>query len=318
MWIFISKNLSFIIGLVLGCLSFGCCCCMADDQDTQLVESFKGLYRREPGDSPARYALNQIAATNSWMAFRILAGEFPSTPEMKRDSRTHLLKLKADIKRGLEWPIKVPPSFNIPFTNQPPIIDGNLDDICWRDSLIFNGEFPINSTIKRDQSSLWKMMYDKENIYIGVSFKDSDLNAVDYIPEQKGPWDGDAVEVFIMPSKQLKDYREVVIGCGGVLFSSLHVNNRWSTYINGDEPTPKTIKGKCRIRKDGFSAELAIPFRELPNYMLGNPPQPGQKIYFALVRTDKHASTDKPEFYSALPLLYGSHNVFGYATGILE
>ena len=121
------------------------------------------------------------------------------------------------------------------------------------------------------------------------------------------------------PSKRLRDYRETVVGCGGNVFTSLHVNNKWGTFLNGGKSeNVKTIRAATRRSPDGFTIELSIPFKELPNYMLGNAPKPGEKIFFALVRTDKSKEKNAAQYYSAFPLLYDGHNIFGYAEGTLN
>lgn len=291
-----------------------------DISDKKLVDSFDGLYHGNPEDCPARYALNKIASRNSWKAFQILRGKWPSTPKTRLAARAHLFKLKAQIKQGLNWPIKTPPTFKIPFAKTSPKIDGKLNDEVWQKAMIWHGEFPLNSVKKSDKTSLWLMTYDEKNIYIGAHFKDNSLIGIDYDRSKKtGPWQGDSLEVFLMPSKRLKDYREIVVGCNNAQFSSLHVNNKWGTFINGSaNENVKTIKSKVVADKTGYTLEVAVPFDILPNYMLGNKPKPGENIYFAFVRTNIAKKGESARFYSAFPLLYDSHNIYGYVKAILN
>ncbi len=291
-----------------------------DISDKQLVDFFDDLYYGNPEECQARYALNQIASRHSWKAFSILRGDWPSTPETRQEARAHLLKLKADIEQGFNWPIKTPPTFNIPFAQQAPKLDGKLDEAIWQKALALHGEYPLDSVKESDKTSLWLITYDKKNIYIGACFKDHNPIGVEYNQDKKiGPWQGDSLEIFLMPSKRLRNYREIVVGCNGALFSSLHLNNKWGTFINGRESENiKTIKAKVTADKSGYTVEVAVPFKELPNYMLGNVPKPGEKMYFAIVRTNTAKKGESPGYFSAFPLMYGSHNVFGYAEGILR
>jgi len=286
--------------------------------DVKLAEYFDGLYYQEPQDSPARYALNQIASRFSWRSLNILRGKWSANQSEIDESRKYLQNLKKQIEMGQAWPLKAPPSFEIPYTKNKPIIDGILEEQEWQQALTLHGEYLLDSTEQTNDSSLWLISYDNDCLYIGISFHDEQRVQINYEPGKTGPWQGDSLETFILPSKSLKDYRETVLGCEGELFTSLHVNDKWGTFINGDDPNDNAgIRAKTKVTDHGYTAEVAIPFSSLPNYMLSNKPEPGQTIYFAFVRTDRDHSQNDVAYRSAFPLLYSSHNIFGYASGLL-
>jgi hypothetical protein len=224
-------------------------------------------------------------------------------------------KLRERINLGLKWPRKTPPAFEIPRAEAVPVIDGNISEPSWNSALTFNGSYPLDSLKKEDDGSIWKIMRDNEYIYVCAYFPDAELFATD---RPGHPYRADSLEVFIMPSKRMKKYWEVVVGCDGDLFDGLHCNNRYGRWVSGPEAVMKGLKFKVLKQKAGYSVEIAIPFAELPNYMLGNKPRAGEVIYFALVKTDKDTENGKTKFYSAFPLLYGGHNIFGHAKGTLK
>jgi hypothetical protein len=268
-----------------------------------------------PQDSPARYALNEIARRNSWWAFNLLCGDWPGSDKDRQEAVEILEKLKKRIDVGLKWPYKTPPTFKIPYTKTVPEIDGDISESCWKQALSFRGDYPLGSVKKADDGSVWKIMWDKKCLYVAAYFPDAHI-----IPSDRPghSYRGDSLEIFLMPSKRMKMYWEVDIGCDGDLYDATNCNNRHGGWASEPSVEMKDLKFKALKQKDGFTVEVAIPFSELPNYMLGNQPQAGEAIYFALLRTDKNTENGKVEFSSAFPLLYGGHNIFGHAEGKLK
>jgi len=317
-WVFIAG-----IPLVLG-LS-GCGARPGAVQDKALADHFNNLYELQPPDSPARFALNQIADRQSWRSFHILTGDWPSTPEQRKQARSHLNRLKADIDIGMKWPVKSREQYNIPYARVKPGIDGNINEPAWTQALIFEGEFAWNGLDKKESGAIWKIMWDEQYLYIGAHFPDTSLTAIDNIPGKSAPWDGDVMEIFIRPSLRMRHYWEVVINPAGTVYDGLNINNKWGNFIVDAEENIKGLKiavkasGSVHNAGDtdqGYSVEVAFPFAEMPNYMLGNPPRPGETIFFMLVRFDCD-STGARRFYAVRPLLYGGHNIFGYLMGTL-
>jgi hypothetical protein len=265
-----------------------------------------------PQDNPARYALNEIAMRNHWRAFNLLRGDWPGSDADRAQAAERLVKLRKRIDTGIRWPFKTPPTYDIPFAASAPTIDGSLHDPAWKTALTFTGQYPIDSTEKIDAGSIWKLMWDPTNLYVAADFPDAGPIAA------QPPYAGDSLEIFIMPSARMKMYWEVIVGCDGGLFDGLHCNDKWGGFAPGPANNIKGLAYRAVRTASGFSVEVAIPFSELPNYMLGNHPQPGQTLHFALVRTDKTAAAKDVPYFSPFPLLYGGHNIFGHAKGILK
>ena len=57
--------------------------------------------------------------------------------------------------------------------------------------------------------------------------------------------------------------------------------------------------------ESGWSAEARLAFRELPGYLLGNPPEAGQQIRFQLIRTD--LSGGRNTYTTPVPFLYDGY-----------
>ncbi|MBN2643777.1 MAG: hypothetical protein JXR78_19165 [Victivallales bacterium] len=276
------------------------------------LNSWRMLYDL-PMDNPARFALNEIASRASWRALNITRGNWIGTDKDRDEAAKTLNQLKKRIESGMEWPHKTPPSYCIPYTSVSPVIDGNITDACWDKALTFKGSYSLNSTVRNDDGSVWKIMWDQKFIYVGTSFPDKDIIA----SEKPGyPYLGDSLEIFLMPSKRMKKYWEIIVGCDESIFEGFHCNNKYGGFVSDSNASVNGLQFKSLRKKDEYVTEVAIPFSELPNYMLGNAPKSGESIYFALVRTDKKKG-ENVKFYSSFPLLYGGHNVYGHAKAIL-
>lgn len=291
--------------------------------DERLEAYFLGLYQRMPADSPARYALNMIADRNSWRSLSILRGQISANDAERQSARDHLEKLKADIERGLAWPIAQPPTCRIPQTRQAPAIDGELDDESWKSALIFSDEYRLDTTEKMGTGAWWAATWDERYLYFGLWMPQTDIRclATD-IPAKQGSWQADAVEMFVLPNPVLRAYWEVIVNPQGETFDGLQLNNRYGRFLGHVEQDMKgfitavKVYGTINDSSDvdqGFAIEAAIPFDQLPNYQLGNSPVAGQTLSFMLVRTRTERRYSTP-----VPFLYDGHNIFGYLRATLS
>lgn len=156
-------------------------------------------------------------------------------------------------------------------------------------------------------------MWDEQCLYVSGSFPDTSIQSVKngvYIHE------GDAVEIFVLPDRQLRAYWEVGINPRGDVFSAYTLNNRWGGFNTYDQEQMPGLRAAARIHEGGYMVEVAIPFATLPNYRLGNKPRVGESLYFNLVRVNAGPG-GAARMYSVRPLLYEAHNIFGYPKGIL-
>jgi hypothetical protein len=290
-------------------------CLAADEAEKSLTTDDKELldfFSRVPRNSPARYALNEAGWYTSWRAFKLLRGKWQGTDKDHEEAVKTLKQLRKRIEFGLKWPYKTPPSYEIPYAAVSPKIDGNINEACWKPALTFKGSYLLGSVKKENDGSVWKIMWNYKYFYVAAYFPDANIFASVHPGH---PYKGDSLEIFLMPSKRMKKYWEVDIGCNGDLYDGFHCNNNNGKWVSGANEIMKGLEFKASRFQAGFSVEAAIPFKELPNYMLGNLPKVGEIIFFALVRTNKNQKNGKVEYSSAFPLLYGGHNIFGHAMG---
>ena len=283
-------------------------------EDIALAEKAAPALYNEGKGTPAEFATDKLMSFPVWVHKRILLGKYKlGNDAALATARSYMNDLFSDIDRGFNWPVKEPPRFEIPYANRKPVIDGKLDETEWSETLTFHGEYPLDSLKHNASASVWHACWDEEFLYVGASFRVSDVKSIKYdTAKNAAPWDGDAFEIFILPDMRLKAYWEVVISPDNQVTDGLHLNNSSGFWAGNLDETMHGLKTGTKITKDGFSVEAALPFKELPGYMLGNHPKTGESLSFVMIKIDKGRRS------AIIPLLYDGHNIFGYPRFVLK
>lgn len=257
--------------------------------------------------------VNQIAAADSSRAKAILSGRLvPSDPEEVARAGEIIRQLDSEIQKGRNWPEKTPPRVTVPFAASAPEIDGTCEVSAWSNALTFRDEYPISSREKVPSGTVWRVMWDETFFYVGVTIRQDSPRAEPYNPATGGaPWRADAVELFLGPGIRFRTYWEIVVAPDGSVYDALGQNNRWGSYLVTPEESVHGLLAAARRTEQGYSVEIAVPWREVPGYQRGNPPRPGEEINFTLVRCRNGIQS------ACHPLLYGGHNLFGHLRGTL-
>ena len=283
-------------------------CAHTTPEDVALANKATDELYLKGKNTPAECATDKLNSHPAWVYKRILLGKYKrGDEEALNTARTYMNELFSDIDKGFNWPVKEQQKFDLPYAYKKPALDGTLEGNGWNGALTFHGEYPPGSLKKNDAPSVWKICWDEEFLYFGARFQDTDLKQIDYDPvNKKFPWDGDALEIFVLPDRRLKAYWEVIVNPGNKVVDWLHLNNSYGYWVIGTDDKIHGLKTSTKITKDGFLVEAAIPFRELPGYMRGNPPKAGESINLVMVRTNNGRQS------VIVPLLYDGHNIFGY------
>ncbi|OPX32269.1 MAG: hypothetical protein B1H40_02815 [Candidatus Latescibacteria bacterium 4484_181] len=148
---------------------------------------------------------------------------------------------------------------------QPPKIDGRLDDPCWKLARPASGFIqmdPDEGKPATEQTS-FRVVYDQENLYIGIECLDSrpDKIVARLVPRDSNFWPGDVVGVVldtfgdqqncygfaVNPKGVQRDYRSAEDGSRGWGGIDLAWDGLWYS--------------AAQITDEGWTAELAIPFK---------------------------------------------------------
>ncbi|MEC7864215.1 MAG: carbohydrate binding family 9 domain-containing protein [Bacteroidota bacterium] len=153
--------------------------------------------------------------------------------------------------------------YNIKEIQNPPKIDGELNDKVWADLKIaknFSQISPNNGTPERQhQKTEVKICYDSKNIYFGVMMYD---NAPDSILQELSKRDEenknfDAFGIFIEPFNDAQVEYNFMVTAAGVQvdrkFSKTGIDETWDAVWNS----------AVNINNKGWVVEFSIPFSQL-------------------------------------------------------
>ncbi|MPM67152.1 hypothetical protein SDC9_114069 [bioreactor metagenome] len=271
----------------------------ATESDRLLLDDLQDASRLA-GDTPAEWKIKQIRRAGYQKLIGLVGQR--EQPVSRKDAEKLLKELREDIRRGLAWGQKNE-SHPLPYAPEPPIIDGTTDQL-WEHALIFRGEYRIDEKKPCSSSGTWRFLYDSQKLYFLFEIQDSEIIAGAPV------YEFDGVELFIMPDSRLYTYVELVFPAG-----EENSYTRWCRIseregISVQEVTLETLNWKSRTTDNGYIVEGSIGFKDLPGYLLGNPPQAGHMLHLMPVRVER--SRSGMEKRTPVPFLYDGHNVYGY------
>jgi hypothetical protein len=182
------------------------------------------------------------------------------------------------------------------FRKNAPLIDGKLDDPCWKNAQTANGFCKFGNPEPAAPDTKVKMCYDKQNIYFAVSAEEP---LTSKIRGAKGsPWSGDCIEFFLAPDNK-KYYWHIIVDCEGNLYTGIN---------DGSERRTKLpIKAKTSVGNGQWTLEMSIPFANLKTIY----PKDNTKWAFNTARV-RRTAYPKTEISSwALLANFSEKNKFG-------
>jgi hypothetical protein len=146
--------------------------------------------------------------------------------------------------------------------DEAPTIDGDLSDAAWAKAQVIDEFYQVDPNLGQpgSQPTIARVMYDDENLYVGIYAYDSEPDRiVATVQARDGNVDvDDGVRIFIDPELTRRNSYYFEMNALGARVDALTQNN--NSYIS----TWNTIwEGRAQRRPDGFSVEMAIPFRDL-------------------------------------------------------
>jgi hypothetical protein len=188
------------------------------------------------------------------------------------------------------------------FTDDPPAIDGSLDDAAWKQAGTidtFSAPWLGKDNKPTAKATRAKILWDRENLYIAADLDDADLYAD--ITEHDGQlWDNDVFEVFLKPAIDKPAYYEFQVNALNTQFDCFiprrgNVGRFKKLHDFGIESAVK-LRGTLDDWTDtdqGWSVEMRIPWSSFMH--TGGRPEPGDEWRFALCRYDHDTGRERPE-----------------------
>lgn len=169
----------------------------------------------------------------------------------------------------------------------PPIVDGHLNDECWKNSKVISN-FASMSGGKALYQTLVFMNYDKKSLYFGIYCMDSTMA----VPSKE-----DKVSIFLAKNST-----------GYYLFDFFFNGSSYKKYLNREPVNgwnPSDIKYSLRKLEKAWECEISIPFEALDSV-----PPSAKKKWFLRIERVKSGGESESSFWAAD--LSGYHNKKGF------
>ncbi len=154
-------------------------------------------------------------------------------------------------------------------------VDGTLDDAAWaaagRSAPFRNAD---GSDATPDLATTVMAAYDDTTLYLAFSVRDPAVETP-YKNRDEELWNSDAVEVFLDPGADGKDYLELQVSPANVVFDAVFATHRTPAWREarasnlGGLQTAVQVTGSLNRAGDqdtGWDVEVAIPFADLPGF----------------------------------------------------
>ncbi|MFB3895636.1 MAG: family 10 glycosylhydrolase [bacterium] len=190
----------------------------------------------------------------------------------------------------IKHPVPIPKA-EIYFTNQPPKIDGSLDDQCWLSCNTMTPFYIYNTGKKAKVQTQSFATYDRQNLYLAVNCSEPNMDKLKSGKVQRdGPvFEDDSIEVFIDIGNNAADYFHLVVNTLGTQYDTEISQPVW----NG------TWIAKTHKTNHGYTIELQIPFTDLKTSM------PSDKTVWSINFGRSRYTGLKPE-YTCWSCTYGT------------
>ncbi len=149
-----------------------------------------------------------------------------------------------------------PPVYPVQPIGTAPVIDGKLDDACWK-QLPTVGTFVDEKMRPAPAPTAVRMGYDDKNLYIALRMEEPEMDKVLAAITQHdgGVWNDDDIEIYLAPTGQPTPYMVFA-------FNSIGTTEESSM----DAPaTSFNVPWQCKVNREAnaWTAEVAIPFSSL-------------------------------------------------------
>ena len=202
----------------------------------------------------------------------------------------------------------------VPKTRETMIIDGKMDEVVWQkaESRSFESFYRVEKPID-EQKSLFKMVWDEQNLYVFYEFEDKFLTARETSRDGQ-PYNDDCAEIFIIPAPDSLDSHigfELNIYKASNDFVYFNKYYQKKDYVfkafNPEFKAETTYKGTLNDNSDedkGWTLELVIPLSTFRNLKPELSPKGGVRWAFQVVRQDRNDAEGNRRSTSTLFPIY--------------
>ena len=160
--------------------------------------------------------------------------------------------------------ITLPPAkanpVTIPKFDQPPTIDGRLDDAVWQKAAVLGDFYQIQpgDNIAPSRKTEVLLGYDSKTLYIAYHCYDEPGSVRATVPKRDQIFDDDYVGALFDTFNDQRRAYEIDINPLGVQADGI-----WDVNGNEDFSYDMVFESKGSVTSDGYVVEIAIPFKSL-------------------------------------------------------
>jgi hypothetical protein len=196
---------------------------------------------------------------------------------------------------------------------EPPVLDGKLDDRCWKAAAAIDrfASFWMDPPRSRPGTIAY-LIWDDDALYYAGSMTDAELRSFG-TKRNDHLWNGDVFELFLKPSTERPEYYEFQANPHGVVFEAPFP--RRGPDFDGTFANAPLLGSKAVVslsgtldhpgdRDERWTVEGRIPWTAFR--LTGGKPKPGAEWRFAICRYDYGKEGTAPITMSSAPLTTSS------------
>jgi len=212
-------------------------------------------------------ALSEIMAKQGWSMHQV---------------RRRLQSLRAQFEVVAPW-------VDVPRIHEPPVLDGRLDDACWKSAAVFDFR-PVSGKKETISPARCRVAWDSGRLYLAIQARRTvPLPKAVRVERDRNLWTAsdDLIEVFLQGEKSA--YAQLVFDCAG---------NQWDAEFGLGLHLAWNPKWQVAVHRENnaWTAEAAIPFTSL-GPVIEEPVKSGtiwRANFFRQLRAEKQQSAWSP------------------------
>jgi Carbohydrate family 9 binding domain-like len=182
------------------------------------------------------------------------------------------------------------PRYEVKSISEAINVDGNLVEQAWTRAPSITLMFPWEFQTGKKQTTVAKVLRDKDTLYVGYEAEDVDITAT-HENRDDPTYKDDCVEIFVKPAQNTDSYFGMEMNVRGVLYDYFFLFPRdLDKTLNFDGVRMKTsTRGTLNKRDDqdqGWTLEVSIPFKNFARLAKHLPPKSGDQWRVQINRWD--------------------------------
>lgn len=143
---------------------------------------------------------------------------------------------------------------------KPPVIDGRLDDSCWRSAPRLSGFVTVEKTWPQEQTTAY-VTCDRKKLYLAVVCRERQPSKIKAAKQQHDAdiWADDCIEIFLSPDHDGDTYYHFIVNSRGTAYEAC---NKAGADVCDPAWNP-VCEVAASVGDESWQVELAIPFKSL-------------------------------------------------------